>query len=30
MIGFKGDERFADVEFVGIRYEPVRQVAVRA
>lgn len=26
MIGFKGDERFADVEFLGIRYEPVRQV----
>lgn len=26
MIEFKGDERFADVEFVGIRYEPVRQL----
>ncbi len=26
MITFKGDERFADVEFVGITYEPVRRV----
>jgi hypothetical protein len=26
MIEFKGDERFADVEFVGMSYEPVRRV----
>ena len=26
MIAFKGDERFADVEYVGVTYEPVRRV----
>jgi hypothetical protein len=26
MIAFKGDERFADVEYVGVTYEPVGRI----